>query len=147
MTDTIVAPIKADMLIIKLATQMMAREDMPPADIVKYIMEVSGDDPIQCGFFIWDVNDEKIGYSPNFKSTIGFENEDPQQFMDSMQTSELQKFVHTVQENIGHKNKNFFSIDVKYLTNLGECIELLCVSTVIYFGNSKTFVICTHYQN
>lgn len=147
MTDTIDAPIKGDMLILKLATQMMVREDMSPVDIVKYIMDMSGGDPIPCGFFIWDIKDEKIGYSPNFKSTIGFDSEDPQKFMDNMQTSELQKFVHTVQENIGHKNKSFFSTDVKYLTNLGECIDLLCVSTVIYLGNSKTFVICTHYQN
>lgn len=146
MTSTIVAPIKSDMLILKLATQMMVREEMPPVEIVKYIMDMSGDDPIPCGFFIWDVQGEKIGYSPNFKSIIGFKNDNPQQFMDSMQTNELQTFVHTVQENIGHKNKSFFSVDVKYLTNLGECIELLCVSTVIYLEN-KTFVICTHYQN
>lgn len=147
MTNTIVAPIKGDMLILKLATQMMVREDLPPAEIIEHIINIGGGDIIPYGFFIWDVKNEKIAYSPNFKSTIGFENEDPQQFMDSMRTSELQKFVHTIQENIRLKNKSFFSIEVKYLTNLGEIMDLLCVCTVIYSQNDKNFVICTHYQN
>jgi hypothetical protein len=147
MTNTIVAPIKGDMLILKLATQMMVREDLPPGEIIERIINIGGGDIIPYGFFIWDVKNEKIAYSPNFKSTLGFENEDPQQFMDSMRTSELQKFVHTIQENIRLKNKSFFSIDVKYLTNLGEIIDLLCVCTVIYAQNDKNFVICTHYQN
>ncbi len=145
MIDT---PTKSDMLVIKLATQMMGREDIPLEEIGERIINIGGGDIIEKGFFIWDTSGEKIYYSPNFKSIIG-ENVDasPQLFMDKMPTDKLQHFIYTVKENISNKNKSFFSINVRYISNLGESIDLLCVCTVIYLQDSKTFVLCTHYQN
>lgn len=93
------------------------------------------------GYWDWHTKDDRIYYSPSFKSMFGFENNEventPDWWQKQIHPEDLSKTFQVIEEHVKNKNEGLFSSEARYYHKNGSIVWVYCKGKVIEWDENK----------